>query len=563
MLGKTIKVLFVIVIALGLGCQKKAEKVKDLVKVGTRVFTQADLDGYAFITRAYPHELTSVFPGERRQITAMVEIEALYRRIPWGFSRISLSNSPDWQWKQRYFPAQMYAMDVLSRNMGFMQEDIDRYYEANKDSFKVTIKVPASKDTTKKDPATGAPVTKDSITYKPVIQVRDNIIKTLFSSKFKPDADWLKKTFKDSLPDSTTVNNQWYGYVKNNGQDFFLKLYYQDIYGQKMPDSLKDWFGEGKTITPKDMDVIMNWVPDARRANYKTPQGQKDLAMWLLRWKVFSEQGKRIGFTAGKRMASAREWAWKIEVVMNYVKKSLIPHAEEMTKIDTSLCAYSYWDERNAVIQPPDTAGLNQEIKRQYEKEMYRMVDSLVYTARKQVGVVFMQNDWRDEKDKNPADLLRKADSLRDTGNVDEAERLYRTLTTDFAFSQAANKAFNELAKIQTEKQMYREAITNYRTSMVSGKDPERLCNTFFMIGFIYDEYLNQSAMAEVNYKWILKNTPQCELADDAEFMCLHLDEPMIRIEELRAEALRQGRKVDDEPVAEEANTDTAAKSSN
>ena len=72
------------------------------------------------------------------------------------------------------------------------------------------------------------------------------------------------------------------------------------------------------------------------------------------------------------------------------------------------------------------------------------------------------------------------------------------------------------------------------------------------MIGFVYSEYLSKPELAEANYKWILKNTPECELADDAEFMCLHLGEPMIGVDELQAEAKRQGRKPEEaEPVSE------------
>jgi hypothetical protein len=81
------------------------------------------------------------------------------------------------------------------------------------------------------------------------------------------------------------------------------------------------------------------------------------------------------------------------------------------------------------------------------------------------------------------------------------------------------------------------------------------------MIGFIYDEYQNKSDLAEANYKWVLKNTPDCELSDDAEFMTLHLGEPMNSVEELRAEARRQGRKVDTtSPEPEMMTPDTGAK---
>jgi hypothetical protein len=77
------------------------------------------------------------------------------------------------------------------------------------------------------------------------------------------------------------------------------------------------------------------------------------------------------------------------------------------------------------------------------------------------------------------------------------------------------------------------------------------------MIGFIYDEHLNKPEKAEQNYKWILHNARDCELADDAEFMVLHLDEPMSSVEELRAEALRQGRKIESFEDDLEAQKDT------
>ena len=73
-----------------------------------------------------------------------------------------------------------------------------------------------------------------------------------------------------------------------------------------------------------------------------------------------------------------------------------------------------------------------------------------------------------------------------------------------------------------------------------------------FMIGFIYDEYCNKPEMAEANYRRVLKNAPGCELADDAEFMMLHLGEQMASVNKLQAEVKRQGKKV------EAPETDTA-----
>ncbi|MFO7772415.1 MAG: hypothetical protein R6V59_00460, partial [Dehalococcoidia bacterium] len=94
-------------------------------------------------------------------------------------------------------------------------------------------------------------------------------------------------------------------------------------------------------------------------------------------------------------------------------------------------------------------------------------------------------------------------------------------------------KALIEMAKIKTEDQKYHRAVEYYRKHTILYND--RKCNNFFMTGFIFDEYLNSPKKAEMNYKWILKNTPDCELADDAEFMCLHLDEPTPGVETLHS----------------------------
>jgi outer membrane protein assembly factor BamD (BamD/ComL family) len=190
-------------------------------------------------------------------------------------------------------------------------------------------------------------------------------------------------------------------------------------------------------------------------------------------------------------------------------------------------------------------------------------VDSLIHEIRKEKQVKFLQNDLKDNLDQDPVALLKQADSLRDTGAVEEAQRLYTTLVNDFRFYPEGKNAQYELAKIQTERQSYSGAIENYRNFLLTCPDPKKKSITFFMIGFIYDEYMDKSELAEVNYKWVLKNDPECELADDAEFMMLHLGEPMNSVEELQAQTLRQNRKVDsfEETALQETNSADSAES--
>ncbi len=292
------------------------------------------------------------------------------------------------------------------------------------------------------------------------------------------------------------------------------------------------------------MAVIMSWLPETQRGLYNNPNGQRDLAKWLLKWKLFTEDAKKCGFSDQPDVKAIVESAWEAEVAINYVNNYLVPKVSKDVRIDTALCVYAMWDERNAVTAK-DTAGINRSVSQFVKKQTYNKVDSIIYAMRKKHTVSYTAAEYKDEQDGTPAAMIVHADSLRDTGNTAEASSVYRQLVSFYPFTPEGVRSFTELAKIQTEKGEYNEAVNNYRSFLILGNDKSKLCNTFFMIGFIYDEYLNKPDLAEVNYKWVLKNGSGCELSDDAEFMTLHLGEPMNSVEELRAEAKRQGRKVD------------------
>jgi tetratricopeptide (TPR) repeat protein len=238
------------------------------------------------------------------------------------------------------------------------------------------------------------------------------------------------------------------------------------------------------------------------------------------------------------------KWAWRFELAQNFITQSIVPEAQKGVTIDTAMARYSFLDEIN-LPEASDTARFNSHLARLTEREVNVKFDSLIYEVRRTEGIRFLKNEWKDDLVNDPVKLLRRADSLRDTGNVAEAQNVYRTLVDNFFFAKEGRKAILELAKIKTEQQMYTDAIKDYRRALVVDADQSKVCNTMFMIGFIYDEYLNRPEMAEVNYKWVLKNAPDCELIDDAEFMMLHLGEQMASVDELQAEVKRQGKKVE------------------
>jgi hypothetical protein len=484
-------------------------------------------------------------------MTFFIAVNALYEKANSTPLAARLKSSDDWKWKEMFFPAQAYLKDVVYANLGFSEKELEAYHKANREKYKKIIHPDTTvKDTLKKTNIKIAK--KDSVVYLSLQEVKDKIIEALFLAKYPaPDSLYRKNPKDTSRIDSAAVRSQWIFSMRRSATDFFMKELFQEKLKKAYSDSLKEWYGDGKFITPKDMKVILSWLPEDQRGYYSTPNGTRDLAKWLLRWKLYSEKTARTGFNSQAEVKSIFEWARKINIAYAYFDSAVLPIAKKTATVDTAMCAYAYWDEHLNPLGKPDSFGLSSIIEHYRQEQAYIAIDSQINDMRKKLNITLLQNDYKDEMAGNPAKLIMHADSIRDTGNTNEAESIYETLSKGFLFTTEGMRSLIELAKIYTEKQSYTQAIKKYRDYLVFSKDKSKRCNTFFMIGFIYDEYLNRPEDARANYRWVLKNTPDCELTDDAEFMSLHLGEAMNSVEELRAEAMRQGKKVDTSSIPE------------
>lgn len=522
-------------------CSKQDTK-DALAVIGKTTIDHNDYEVFSKVRKYYPTELCDEFPGYRSMISHIVETEAIFQKAK-NFPKDAIKNSNDWQWKKNFYAAQIFMMENLIPNMGATENQIKTYYNAHKEDFKKSVKVDS---------------TRDSTFYQPLTEVQDTIVQILFVQKFPPDSSFKSKI---DPQDSANINNIWFSSNKRNAPDFFMKAFFKEKYQKDFPDSTNEIYGDGKIITKEDMNTILSWIRPEYREQYENEKGAKRLVEFLLQWKLFAEKANQVAFTSSAAFKKVMDWAWKVEVANEYVIKEILPQAQKSLSVDTNMVPYLIHDEANSIVSVIDSSVLNNRISALLNNQKKLKVDSLIYEIRKENGARFLQNDLKDSKDLDPVALLKQADSLRDTGFVEDAEKIYNTLTNEFLFSQQGKDAQYELAKILTERQSYSSAITNYRNYLLSSPDTKKKSITFFMIGFIYDEYMDKSELAEVNYKWVLKNDPECELADDAEFMMLHLGEPMNSVEELQAQTLRQNRKVDsfEEAAVQEASTSNAA----
>ncbi len=523
-------------------CQSQ-KKGDPLAKIGNNLITKEMFDAFKHMQKIYPAQISSFnYLMEGSAISSVVRTELLAQEAGGRFIRNHVLSTHDWEWKSRYFPAQYYLENVLFKNMGATDEELKAWYEKNKEQYKDTVTVTDSgSDTT----ASG---TKDSIFYKPFVNVRNQVIKARFLEEYPPpDSTYIKGPQKpDSSADSTLIENKWYRSVQQKKNDFFLERIYKKQTGEEYVDSLHVWYGEGKLITPEDMDVILSWLPKSKRKLYTQDSSKLAyLGRWLLRWNLYSKEAQQRGVADSKESVYMVEWAKKVDGAHTYYEEKILPHVEKSASIDTAMARYAVLDHKKNITMPVDSADLAKEISRKINQKAQLSLDSLLYSLRQRRGVEYYQSDWQDAQSKDPAELFNQASALRDSGKSKEASKLYSTLVTTFSYTDEGKKAYTRLAKIQSEIGKHYRAIDNYRDYLVlygSSLTEKEKGNVFFMIGFIYDEYRNWPEPAELNYKWVLKHTPDSELADDAEFMCLHLGEPMCSIEELRAQARRQGQ---------------------
>jgi tetratricopeptide (TPR) repeat protein len=535
-------VCLMLLLTLITACIKTSPK-DGVVRIGKKTISQAQLDVFDKTRNLYIGNVGPYFPANRSPLTHLVETELIYRQSGTARLKDSLKNTADWQWKKRCVTAQLVVLEYIIENLNIPDEQIKAYYEAHKDSFKVTVKVRAAEDTTKKDTAK---VQKDSIYYRPFKDVKRMIVDSLFLRANKPDSAF--RALFDSTYKKQNIDALWLQDARRKDGGFFMKKIYKEMTGKAYPDSLRDIFGEGKYITPADLDVVISWLTKPGRRYYHAQR--RELVEYLVKWKLFAAYAEKLGRDKLPEVKHVMDWAWKLNVAFCYVSTVIAPPVESSTAVDTAMLMYAIYDDNGYNPVKKGSGVINDSVLSEREKQVRMKIDSILVTYRKTTPVTNLRKDLTDIKSDDPSALLKKADALRDSGKTKEAEEAYTNLSAGFLYSPEGKTALVELAKLQTGQQRFLEAISSYRKYLLIGPDKSKRCNTFFVIGSIYDTYLDLLLPAEENYKWVLKNTPDCKLADDAEFMMLHLGEPMPGVEELRSEAMRQGRKADDTNTA-------------
>jgi len=486
--------------------------------VGSAQISTLDFAVVSAIDRFYPSVHDTFKLAHSDPVYNTIATEALYQSNRWNPGNIRLWFSKDWKVKKMFYLAQVYELDILQRNCGYTDAELNAYYESHKNDFKrATVNV-----------QNGAPCT--TLVLQPFDSIHAAVAGKMFLEKF--------------VYDSTTFNlknpSLFEAFRENDYKNYFMKKFYKAKYGTKLPDHLIDVLKQPGLIDTSELAVVFSWQSLQNQTGLR-----KDPQMMIrayLQWKLFCENAKISGYADGTVAKSILSWAWKTEVVKHALQKRMSPMPEKSLGIDTAMVRFAYMDAHSGA---GDSAGFREFIAQTILTKKTEIIDSIAYKACCDHTVRIVKKDIPDDNFRNPAQLLHNADSLRDAGNIAQAQGQYNLLVSHFVFTKEGKTALVELAKILIEQESYGDAIANYRHFLEFNADPAKRSGIMFAIGFLYANNFQRPDLAEANLKWILRNYPSFESIADVESLLQHLGEPMTCIEDIQAEARRQGRNID------------------
>jgi len=501
------------------GCTRRDRPVSVLDgpfgRIGKKTYTIADLT--AFSSMRYYHPVRSMegrFPGNRSTTTLFIETQVLYPEAQ--AYRKQVTNGADWKWKELYLAGHFYQVGIIDRNMGASDEEILEFYRRNRTELAAEFGIGEG----------------DTVLD---IQARISVVRRLFLDRYPPSAEFAAN---NSGITRRELESKWFEQTVNDREAFFRDTYYRKRFGKDFPrdNARSELVGSGKLISETELKAVMAWIGKGQTVS------ENLVVSKMVAWNLFSEEARRIGFTRDESFRKTREQFERFEIVRFYANEVL----EKMVEVDflpnRDFIRYAIADRNRR-----PTLNIDRE-------ELVNFSDSLrtvmheaniieyIHQRRARTGVHLMQSDYVDMFIKTPAQLKHEADSLAASQNIERAKRIYSDLNEWFLYSVEGRNAFLELAKLHTDARAYTNAISAYRNFLLYGGEDSEWCRIFFTIGYIYAEHLENYPFAAMNYRWILKNQPDCALATDTEFMYLNLGEPMVEIEELRQMSIRQGR---------------------
>jgi tetratricopeptide (TPR) repeat protein len=508
-------IVFSILLLLFTSCSKKDVK-EPFAKVGRKTYSMKEFKSFEQMKFYHPVlNKDELFPGKKSVPTLFVETAALLKEAKKYKSQ--LISQLDWEWMSTYLPGQFYLRKVVQQNMGFTNDELKGYYDQHK--AKILI--------------------EDSLSGTSFNGLKPTIIKHMFLSKFPP-TDEYKSGY--SAKSEENILTSWYDYQKKNVTNLYRDIYYKEIYGLDFPEKQSELFGEGKLITQKEVEVVVSWLPESEQKKSLEGGDKNSIIGFMINWKIFSQIAEKKGYSKTGSFKAIKSHFLDYELVRYYIN-SVLPQTITAPKpTDKDNFIYSIWDKKGKSEVEVDSTLLNRKIEEVTAHLKKGAIDKLINSTRASAKVEFLQESFVDNLDMSAAEVASEADSMLQISRFEKSKRLYQKLTDSYIYTEIGKEAFKKLAEIYSDEKNYTKSVEAYRNYLLYSNNRSEWCSVYFMIAYTYGEQIKNLPLAASNYRWILEKNPDCDLADDAEFMYLHLGEPMVDVDDLRDETVRQGK---------------------
>jgi len=478
----------------------------------------------SFSTMEYNHpvlDMEGFFPGERRTSTIFVQTELMYDEASEFTPQVT--GAADWEWKNSFLIANFFERNTVKQNLGSTRKELEDQFNKNKGKYLFNSN--GGIDTTLNAHMTA-------------------VAQDLFLAKYPP-TDAFRAEFPSVTDD--ILEEKW---LTKNGNErqvvvFLRNEYYIEQFGTNFPEDVLELYGEDSFVTPQDVDIVSQWLPMEKRQDLTDPQTKKMIIGYIASWKIFEQKAVEMGIDKDGGFQQQKKFFERFEVVRYYLNEILTNKlAVDRSAIDKDIALLSLYARQGDVESPIDSAQYNAIIDDAVKVRTASAILERIHSAEVQANVEFLDEKYQYALDKSSEQLFLEAQDYVSSGNRAMGKTVYTKLTQNYPFSTEGRESYRALARLETDGGSYSDAISAYFDYLLYNDSNDEWCKVLFMIGYTYSEHIKNYDLAALNYKWILKNRPACDLAEDTEFMYLHLGEPMAEVEELRAESERQGRSV-------------------
>ncbi len=475
----------------------------------------------SFSTMQYNHPVLNrdgFFPGDRHTSTIFVQTELMYDQASEFAPQVT--GAIDWEWKNRFILANFFERNTLKTYLGSTRSELEDHFNSNKGKYLFS--------------SNGADTAFTAHL--------DAVAQDLFVIK-NPPTDAFKTEFPNVTDD--VLEEKWISQKANERQVviFLRNKYYAEKYGTDFPSDVTELYGEGKLVTPQDFDIIANWLPEAKRQELSDTQARDMITGYIATWKIFAEKAHELNIDDDGGFQQQKSFFERYEVVRYYLNEILTSQlAVDRSDINTDVALLALYDRQGTEGSAIDSVRFNQIIDEAVKARTATSILGEINKVELTANVEFLDEKYQYALAKSSEELFLEAQDYVSSGNRDMGKAVYTKLTENYTYSKEGRESYRALARLESDKGAYTKAVEAYRKYLLYNDSNDEWCKVFFMIGYTYSENLRNYELAALNYKWILKNRPACDLAEDTEFMYLHLGEPMAEVQELRAESERQGR---------------------